>query len=69
MMVLSIEIMRNNIREVSERGPRLNALQGKTDNLYLSAQGFRRGANQVRKQIWIYVIFGTGPSNRYHCPD
>src|SRR3954469_24051230 len=44
--------MRDNINKVSERGARLDSLQDKTDNLAVSAQGFRRGANRVRKQMW-----------------
>lgn len=44
--------MRENINKVSERGERLDSLQDKTDNLAHSAQGFRRGANRVRKQMW-----------------
>lgn len=44
--------MRSNINKVSERGERLDSLQDKTDNLAVSAQGFRRGANRVRKQMW-----------------
>jgi vesicle-associated membrane protein 4 len=44
--------MRDNINKVSQRGERLDALQDKTDNLAASAQGFRRGANRVRKQMW-----------------
>jgi hypothetical protein len=44
--------MRDNINKVSERGARLDSLQDKTDNLAQSAQGFRRGANRVRKQMW-----------------
>lgn len=44
--------MRSNIFKVSERGERLDSLQDKTDNLAVSAQGFRRGANRVRKQMW-----------------
>ena len=44
--------MRENITKVSQRGERLDALQDKTDNLAQSAQGFRRGANRVRKQMW-----------------
>ena len=41
--------MRENITKVAERGERLDQLQDKTDNLAVSAQGFRRGANRVRK--------------------
>lgn len=44
--------MRENINKVSQRGERLDNLQDKTDNLATSAQGFRRGANRVRKQMW-----------------
>ena len=44
--------MRENINKVSQRGERLDSLQDKTDNLAHSAQGFRRGANRVRKQMW-----------------
>jgi len=44
--------MRDNINKVSQRGERLDALQNKTDDLAASAQGFRRGANRVRKAMW-----------------
>ena len=44
--------MRNNITKVGERGERLDNLQDKTDNLATQANGFRRGANRVRKQMW-----------------
>ena len=44
--------MRDNINKVSQRGERLDNLQDKTDNLATSAQGFRRGANRVRKAMW-----------------
>jgi len=45
-------VMRENINKVSQRGERLDNLQDKTDNLAVSANGFRRGANRVRKQMW-----------------
>jgi len=48
----TVGVMRENINKVSQRGERLDALQDKTDNLATSAQGFRRGANRVRKQMW-----------------
>jgi len=48
----TVGIMRDNITKVSDRGERLDALQDKTDNLQRSAQGFRRGANRVRKAMW-----------------
>jgi len=44
--------MRSNLQKAGERGERLDNLQDKTDNLATSAQGFRRGANRVRKQMW-----------------
>ncbi|KAI5776151.1 synaptobrevin [Geopyxis carbonaria] len=48
----TVGIMRENINKVADRGARLDSLQDKTDNLAVSAQGFRRGANRVRKQMW-----------------
>ena len=45
--------MRDNINKVAERGERLDSIENKTDNLAISAQGFRRGANRVRKR---YVV-------------
>ncbi|KAI9750955.1 MAG: long-chain fatty acid-CoA ligase [Chaenotheca gracillima] len=47
----TVGVMRENINKVSQRGERLDSLQDKTDNLAVSAQGFRRGANRVRKQV------------------
>lgn len=44
--------MRENITKVAERGERLDSLQDKTDNLAISAQTFKRGANRVRKNMW-----------------
>ncbi|WFC98117.1 synaptobrevin [Malassezia yamatoensis] len=48
----TVGVMRDNINKVNERGENLNSLQDKTDNLSVSAQGFRRGASRVRKQMW-----------------
>lgn len=48
----TVGVMRENINKVSQRGEHLDSLQDKTDNLANSAQGFRRGANRVRKQMW-----------------
>ncbi|GAA5825265.1 hypothetical protein JCM5353_005933 [Sporobolomyces roseus] len=48
----TVGIMRDNINKVAERGERLDALQDKTDTLAQSAQGFRKGANRVRKRMW-----------------
>jgi len=48
----TVGVMRENINKVSQRGERLDSLQDKTDNLATSAQGFRRGANRVRKAMW-----------------
>ncbi|EIM83723.1 synaptobrevin, partial [Stereum hirsutum FP-91666 SS1] len=51
----TVNIMRDNITKVTERQERLDSLQDKTDNLAVSAQGFRRNANRVRKNMW-YVL-------------
>ncbi|KAI0254527.1 synaptobrevin [Lactifluus subvellereus] len=48
----TVNIMRDNITKVVERQERLDSLQDKTDNLAVSAQGFRRNANRVRKNMW-----------------
>lgn len=47
----TVGIMRDNINKANQRGENLDSLQDKTDNLATSAQGFRRGANKVRKQV------------------
>jgi vesicle-associated membrane protein 4 len=50
----AVGIMRENAAKANERGSRLDALEDKTDNLAVSAQRFRRGANRVRKaKPWI----------------
>ncbi|KAF9240063.1 synaptobrevin [Melanogaster broomeanus] len=54
----TVGIMRENITKVAERGERLDSLQDKTDNLAVSAQGFRRGANRVRKDMKMRLIIG-----------
>jgi len=48
----TVGIMRENITKVTERGTQIDTLNTKTENLAQSAQGFRRGANRVRKQMW-----------------
>jgi len=48
----TVGIMRDNINKTNDRGQNLNQLQDKTNDLSQSAQGFRRGANRVRKQMW-----------------
>lgn len=53
----TVRVMRENINRVSERRERLDALEDKTDNLAVSAQGFRRSANRVRRQQ--YTISGA----------
>ncbi|KAH9050197.1 synaptobrevin-like protein, partial [Lactarius hengduanensis] len=52
----TVNIMRDNITKVVERQERLDSLQDKTDNLAVSAQGFRRNANRVRK---MRIIIGV----------
>jgi vesicle-associated membrane protein 4 len=48
----TVNIMKDNIVKVTERGEGIDSLQGKTETLAVSAQGFRRGANRVRKNMW-----------------
>ena len=48
----AVDQMRQNIHSVGQRGERLDTLQTKTDHLSDQANGFRRGANRVRKQMW-----------------
>ncbi|KZV71082.1 synaptobrevin, partial [Peniophora sp. CONT] len=56
----TVNIMRDNITKVTERQERLDSLQDKTDNLAVSAQGFRRNANRVRKNMWyMRIIIGV----------
>ncbi|KAL5353176.1 Vesicle membrane receptor protein (v-SNARE) [Pseudogymnoascus australis] len=44
--------MQHNVDKLAQRGENLNALQDKTDNLAISAQGFNSGANRVRRSMW-----------------
>ena len=44
--------MKKNLESVAQRGEHIDQLQDKSENLNQSAQGFRRGANRVRKQMW-----------------
>lgn len=48
----AVNTMQSNIMTVGQRGEHLDALQTKTDDLATQANGFRRGANRVRKQMW-----------------
>jgi len=59
------DILRDNINKVAERGERLESMTDKTDALNLQAQGFRKGANGVRKRMWwkdfkMRIIIGVG---------
>ena len=61
----TVETMRQNINKVAERGARLDSLQDKTDNLAVSAQGFRRGA--ARRQppdLWGSVYKWFSPPSK-----
>ena len=48
----TIGVARENINNVAERGVRLSALEDKTSDLEDSAQLFRHGAHQKRKEMW-----------------
>ncbi|KAH6899099.1 hypothetical protein BKA70DRAFT_1285924, partial [Coprinopsis sp. MPI-PUGE-AT-0042] len=43
-------VLRENISKVAEHGENSDSLQSKTENLAVSAQGFRRGANREKKK-------------------
>ncbi|KAF9508500.1 hypothetical protein BS47DRAFT_217663 [Hydnum rufescens UP504] len=65
MIDTTVDIMKSNINKVAERGERIDDLQDKTETLAVSAQGFRRGANKVRKNMWwkdmkMRLIIGFG---------
>ncbi|KAI1157569.1 synaptobrevin-domain-containing protein [Nemania serpens] len=49
----TVDVMRENINKVSQRGERLDALQDKTTNLAITAQDFRRKGNSLRKKFWL----------------
>ncbi|KAL6722072.1 Vesicle membrane receptor protein (v-SNARE) [Lecanora helva] len=48
----TVNVMKKNLESVAQRGENIDQLQDKSENLNQSAQGFRRGANRVRKQMW-----------------
>ncbi|KAK6465197.1 Synaptobrevin/VAMP-like protein [Scheffersomyces coipomensis] len=48
----TVGIMRDNINKVAERGERLDTIENKAGDLQMGAQGFKRGANRVRKDMW-----------------
>jgi hypothetical protein len=47
----TVRVMRENIKKVSQRGESVDALQGKTDDLAVHSDGFRRDANKVNKRM------------------
>jgi vesicle-associated membrane protein 4 len=49
----TIKVVQENLNKLSQRGDHLHSLQDTTGNLAESAAGFRRGTNQVRKQMWL----------------
>ncbi|KIJ49178.1 hypothetical protein M422DRAFT_161696, partial [Sphaerobolus stellatus SS14] len=63
----SVEVMRDNIQKVNERGAALDSLEEKAEALVVSSQGFKRGAADVRKRMWwkdmkMRLIIGLGVS-------
>ncbi|KAH6664299.1 putative snare protein Snc2 [Halenospora varia] len=52
----TVRIIRENIKKVSERGENLDSLQGKTDDLAVHSDGFRRDANKVNKRMCSKLI-------------
>ncbi|KAJ3315370.1 hypothetical protein HDU76_002222 [Blyttiomyces sp. JEL0837] len=47
-----VNIMNDNINKVMQRGEQLETLQNKTEDLQNSSLQFKKGANQVRKEMW-----------------
>lgn len=47
-----VGVMQNNIQKVMDRGEKLDTLQNKSEDLQNSSLQFKRGANQVRKEMW-----------------
>ena len=45
-------VMRENVNKISQRGDRLDSLVYKSGDLAVSAQGFRRVANERRRDMW-----------------
>ncbi|WVO13566.1 hypothetical protein L204_101187 [Cryptococcus depauperatus] len=61
----TIDTMHDNIVKVTERGERIDNLQDKTEQLGISALGFKNNASRVRKQMWwkdmkMRIIIGIG---------
>ena len=46
------DIMVQNVEQILSRGERIELLVDKTDNMAHQATAFRRGARQVRRQMW-----------------
>jgi tRNA U34 5-carboxymethylaminomethyl modifying enzyme MnmG/GidA len=52
----TIRIMRENIKNVLEQEENLDLLQGKTNDLTIHSNGFRRNANKVNKRMCSKLI-------------
>lgn len=50
-----VGIMQNNITKAMNRGEQLDSLQNRTEELQQSSMQFKRGANQVRKEMWYFA--------------
>jgi vesicle-associated membrane protein 4 len=47
-----IDLTRNNINQLNQRGETLESLQTKADSIQSHANTFRREATNVRKKLW-----------------
>lgn len=47
----TVNVIKEQINRISQRGERLDSLQDKTDDLAVPTLGFRHGANRVRKPL------------------
>ena len=62
-LIISKDIMVQNIDSILQRGERLDLLVDKTDTLAGQAYAFRRGARNVRRQQWwknVRIMMLTG---------
>ncbi|GMM33275.1 SNAP receptor [Saccharomycopsis crataegensis] len=48
----TVNIMRQNIDQVNQRGENLDSLQNQASDFRTSAGAFKSGANDVRKHFW-----------------
>ncbi|ODV64334.1 synaptobrevin family protein [Ascoidea rubescens DSM 1968] len=48
----TVDIMRENINKVTERGERIDSINDQSQNLAITANSFKDSSNRVRKHMW-----------------